>query len=196
MTTAPDTVPDRSQTAASAATSPVACKACPWRLANQGKRHPDGWYTKRNLARLWAGLRRGGNMSCHPTDPRNPVSDQAQARGYHPAPDHAEVRECVGSLVLRQREVTLLDRDHKGDPARYRAARPRGLTRDGIASVIERLLFGGTIIGGAPMPLPDLNDPDIGYGPLGNWTPLPPVQSNTDTPTTDAGQAVDVQSGS
>lgn len=168
MTAMPDSVPATDSSAA----TPVACKACPWRLSNQGKRHPDGWYTKRNLARLWAGLRRGENMSCHPTDPNNLVSEQARARGYRPAPDHAEVRECVGSLVLRQREVTLLDRDHKGDPARYRTARPRGLTRDGIASLIERLLFGGTILGGVRMPTPDLNDPDIGYEILGEWTPL------------------------
>lgn len=53
------------------------CAQCPWRTSNQGKRHPDGWYTKANLRRLWAGLRRGERMTCHPTDPANPVSDKA-----------------------------------------------------------------------------------------------------------------------
>lgn len=48
----------------------LACLACPWRLSNQGRPTPGGWYTRRNLDRLWAGLRRGTRMSCHPTDPR------------------------------------------------------------------------------------------------------------------------------
>jgi hypothetical protein len=156
---------------------PKACRACPWRLSNQGKRHPDGWYTKANLARLWAGLRRGQSMSCHPTDPDNLVSEQAQAHGYKLAPDHAEVRECTGALILAQREAMRLDRDYGGDPKAYRRARTRGLTRDGIAALIERVMFGGTFIGGAPMPRPDLNDADIGHSPLGEW--FPPADDTT-----------------
>jgi hypothetical protein len=31
-----------------------------------------GWYTKANLQRLWAGMRRGEDMTCHPTDPDKP----------------------------------------------------------------------------------------------------------------------------
>lgn len=161
-----------SDTATATTPDPAACRACPWRLSNQGKPHPDGWYTKKNLMRLWAGLRRGERMSCHPTDPENPVSEQAQARGYRPAPDHADTRECMGSLVLTQREVMLLDREHGADPRRDRRARTRGLTRDGIASLIERVMFGGSVLGGQPMPRPNLNDPDIGYAPLGDWVPL------------------------
>lgn len=61
--------------------APHACSACPWRLANQGKRHPDGWYAKANLSRLWSRLRRGEAMSCHPSDPNNEVSEKAQALG-------------------------------------------------------------------------------------------------------------------
>lgn len=152
-------------------TTPTACKACPWRLANQGKRHPDGWYTKANLRRLWAGLRRGEDMSCHPTDPANPVSDQAREQGYREAPAHSDVRECVGSVLLRQREMVLLDRNYDNDMASYRSRRPRGLTKEGIAAVALRAALGGTILGGARMPRPDLNDTEIGYGPLGEWLP-------------------------
>lgn len=169
MTDTPDTAP---------------CKACPWRLTNQGKRHPDGWYTKANLARLWARLRRGEDMSCHPTDPNNPVSEQAQTQGYRPAPDHARIRECTGSLILRQREVVLLDTTFAANPTAYRRARPFGLTRDGIAAVITRAAFGGTIIGGPPMPRPNLNEPDIGHQPLGEWTP--PATARRDSEGDDA----------
>ncbi len=164
---------ENSTTPATPVPDAAACLACPWRLSNQGKPHPDGWYTKKNLARLWAGLRRGEDMSCHPSDPNNPISENAQQRGYRPAPDHSKARECAGSLVLRQREVTLLNRDHEGDTRAYRRARPRGLTRDGIAAVVSRALFGGTPLGGAPMARPDLNDLDIGYEVLGDWTPEP-----------------------
>lgn len=60
------------------------CVHCPWRAANQGKPHPGGWYTKANLQRLWAGMRRGGDMTCHPTDPAIPVPE-----GIRPAPEGA-----------------------------------------------------------------------------------------------------------
>jgi hypothetical protein len=76
------------------------CAACPWRTANQGKRHPMGWYTKANLQRLWAGMRRGEDMTCHPTDPDNPVPP-----GSTPVRPGAVTIECAGSLILKQREV-------------------------------------------------------------------------------------------
>lgn len=139
-------------------TAPVACKDCPWRLSNQGKRHPDGWYTKRNLTRLWALLRTGETMSCHPTDPGNPVSEAAQAAGYRPAPSYSKPRECTGALVLVQREVMVMQ-DH-GSVAEYRRARPRGLRTSAFGWIVERLIFGGVV---APaMAKPDLNDPDVG----------------------------------
>jgi hypothetical protein len=145
------------------------CRACPWLTRNQGTRHPDGWYTKGNLARLWAGLRRGEGMSCHQTDPRNPVSPKAAAAGYRPAPDSAEVRECIGGLILQQRELHLYGR--LLDLAAYRRARPRGLTRDGLATVVSRLAFGDTCLGGPAMARPNLNHPDVGHTPL-PWTPI------------------------
>jgi hypothetical protein len=148
----------------SAPVVPVAdpCRACPWRAENHGKRHPDGWYSKANRARLWSGLRRGEGMSCHPTDPANPVSEQAERAGYKAAPEHAEVRECVGALVLQQREMQLLN--DLGSIAEYRRERPRGLTAEGIARLVERLVFGGAF-GSRPMPRPDLNA-EVGHDPL------------------------------
>jgi hypothetical protein len=148
----------------------AACLPCPWRQSNRGKRHPDGWYTKANLRRLWAGLRRGEAMSCHPTDPGNPVSERAAAAGYRPAPAQAAVRECVGAQVLVQREMHLAQ--HSSSLRAYRAARPGGLTKAGIAQTATRLIFGGTALSAAPRPpRPNLNDPDIGYEPL-PWEPI------------------------
>lgn len=136
---------------------PQPCRQCPWLTSNHGKPHPDGWYTKANRARLWAGLRRGEAMSCHPTDPGNPVSLRAQAQGYQPAPAHAERRECAGALILQQRELQLASEA----PAlsTYLRARARGLTRVGVARLVERVAFGGTPFGGRAMPRPDLNAP-------------------------------------
>lgn len=147
--------------------TPTACLACPWRLANQGTAHPDGWYTQKNLSRLWARLRRGGDMSCHPTDPTVPISDKAKAAGYRIAPEHAEVRECVGAHVLKQRE--LMRAQDYPTPAAYRRANPLGLTREGLAAILSRAIFGSTPLDGRTMPIPDLNDPDIGHRPLGEW---------------------------
>jgi hypothetical protein len=157
---------------------PVAepCKACPWRTANHGKPHPDGWYTQRNRDRLWAGMRRGEMMSCHPTDPNNEVTDAAQARGYRPAPEHSETRECAGAQVLAQREVQIInDMAEAGTLGTrrfsgYRTARPRGLTVDGIAVMIERAMFRGAL-GTRRLLRVDLNAPvSVGRDVL-PWTP-------------------------
>jgi hypothetical protein len=154
---------------------PLPCRHCPWRTSNQGKRHPDGWFTKRNLASLWAGLRRGEAMSCHPTDPSNPVSDKARAAGYKPAPAGAQVRECVGALIVQQREYMTWQDAFRGDFAAYRAAHPRGLALMGLARLAQRWMLGGTPFGGRRMLLPELVHDDIAYPPLGDWTP-PPAQ--------------------
>lgn len=138
-------------------TSTQPCRQCPWLIENHGKRHPDGWYRKANRARLWAGLRRGEAMSCHPTDPANPVSLRAQAAGSRPAPAHAEVRECIGALILQQREMQLAGEHPRF--ATYQRARARGLTRTGLARLLERYLLGGTPLGGRAMSRPNLNTP-------------------------------------
>lgn len=134
------------------------CKDCPWRTANQGKRHPDGWYTVKNLRRLWTGIKDGEAQSCHPTDPNNEVSPAAQAAGYRPAPEGSAVLECRGAVILAQREMMLLSHRYGDDVSAYRRARPRGLTRRGIAAVAMRIAFGHVaLLGGKPMGRPDLN---------------------------------------
>lgn len=142
-----------------------ACQYCPWRIANQGKRHPNGWYTKTNLRRLWAGLRTGEapGMTCHPTDPNNLVPDS------WPVKPKAGVTtvECSGALLLVQRELRLYERlVAKYDRAatkRYRVLHPRGLTTTGAFFWAgARGTFAGTVVGGAPMPVIE-DDPDVGY---------------------------------
>lgn len=151
--------------AAGGETLPAACRACPWRTSNHGKKHPDGWFTQANRRRLWSGLRRGEMMSCHPTDPDNPVSDKAAAAGYKPAPAGAETRECVGATVLVQREAQIWSDQAGGDIRRYRVLRPLGLLRDGITQVMLRIAFGDVpFIGGRKMLTPDLNHDDISAG--------------------------------
>lgn len=167
---------------------PSPCKACPWRLANQGTRHPDGWYSKANLRRLWAKLRRGEMMSCHPTDPGLVLSPKAQEAGYQAAPEHAQVKECVGAHVLTQREFMRFQDDAGADFRAYWQLNPRGLTRTGLAALLAQALFGGTIAGdGAPkLPKPNLNDPEIGFEWVGDWQhrdPAAAVSAGSNSPT-------------
>lgn len=140
------------------------CAACPWFLTNQGKRHPGGWYTKKNLARLWAKLRRGDGMTCHPTDPQNEVPE-----GLAKPSENATTYECAGAIILQQREVMWLQR--YDDYRDYRRNRPMGLLREGLAETVSRVMFGGINFGpmaSKPTSKPNLNAP-VGYEPLGEW---------------------------
>lgn len=150
--------------------SPKACAACPWRLSNQGTRNGKGWYSKANLQRLWAGLRRGERMTCHPTDPRM-IDEGLQVS------DGAKTTECTGSLILVQREALVfqqlcmaVESGESTTPAltAYKRATPRGLTRKGLLSLASRLLPSTRAVE-IHMASPDLGDPEIGYEPLGRW---------------------------
>lgn len=143
------------------------CADCPWRTSNQGKRHPGGWYTKANLQRLWSGLRRGERMTCHPTDPDNPVPE-----GWRKAPLGRATAECTGALILQQREMQRVSDilEAGGALSDYRRAHPRGLTQFGVAKLVGELLFGGApVIGSLEMSKPDLNSPDVSYERLTPW---------------------------
>lgn len=79
------------------------CAQCPWRVANHGRRSAHGWYTRRNLRRLWNQIRSGGGMqSCHMTDTGHPEHVEAGAKGDRP-------HECMGSLILVERERRLYE---------------------------------------------------------------------------------------
>lgn len=154
--------------------APRPCSRCPWRTSNQGKRHPGGWYTKANLRRLWAGLRRGERMTCHPTDPDNPVEAEWLEKGVRAAPEGAKTHECTGALILQQREFMRLQRFVQRDPKNglklYRWENPRGLTRDGIKAMLQRLAFNGTPLDAMQMATPNLAQPDIGHPDLAPFT--------------------------
>lgn len=147
------------------------CKACPWRAANQGKRHPDGWYTRANLRRLWTGMKTGEGMTCHPTDPNNEVSEKAQGAGYKAAPEHAKVAECAGVTILKQREYMRFQDDHDGDYRAYRAVEGPRMTREGLFVAAMRAGMPSNPFTGERMPKVNLNDSSVQYGPLGEWTP-------------------------
>lgn len=138
----------------------AACDACPWRVSNQGRRTSGGWYTKKNLRRLWAGLRGGDapGMTCHPTDPDNPPADDGSQ-----APEGTETKECFGALLLVAREIHVLN-DCAGapDPVKeYRRRRPKGFTKRGILAWVQRVMFGGALGEAGRLPTAVDDDPDI-----------------------------------
>lgn len=122
------------------------CKGCPFLRANQGKRTDGGFYTIKNLKRLWAGIRNGTDgklMICHATDPN------AHMTGSPANPKPGQIKEgnervCLGALFLYKREEAVLN--EAGSLAAYRkhprAAKPP-MTRFGFAAVVNAVLFGG-----------------------------------------------------
>lgn len=136
------------------------CAQCPWRLENQGRPHESGFYTKKNLVRLWNQVRGGGNQqSCHLTDPSHPDHIKAGAK------PGAKVQECPGSVILILRELRKMA-NPKGrieDPTMYLATRKKGLTRKGILYwTMARLTLGHTPLGDGVLPLVDEHDQTIG----------------------------------
>lgn len=139
------------------------CDQCPWRLSNQGKKHKFGFYNKVNLTRLWGQIRRGGGeQSCHLTDPSHPDHVAVGAK------EGATAKECPGSVIVVLREVEqMAGPDRVVTPEsvlRYKAARKKGLTKNGIAYwVVSRLQFGGVpFFGGPKLPEVDVHDIEIG----------------------------------
>jgi hypothetical protein len=152
-----------------AMTSP--CAQCPWRKSNQGKKMaksddmPYGWYSLKNLRRLWAGLRTGEapGMTCHPTDKDNPLPE-----GAKPVPEGTIRHECAGSLLLVQRELRIIEQYYaqKKTAKEYLKDRRQGLSKHGVAWWgISRCSLANTIMGGPSMPTIE-ECPDIGYAPL------------------------------
>lgn len=129
------------------AVAPNPCSDCPWRTSNHGRRHADGWFTKRNRERLWAGIRRGEHMSCHPSDPMMTSGREDD-----------DVRPCAGAFVLVMREFHAFQHDHTGDAAAYVRAHPRGLTKVGLFRWVERIFFGVGLLPGGPRPYPNRFD--------------------------------------
>lgn len=140
------------------------CEHCPWRLKNQGKRSPWGFYTKPNLRRLWNQIRGGGaEQSCHPTDPGHPDHVAAGAKpGTTP-------RECPGSVILVLREVRAMANEHHTvtpeSMEAYFQIRKKGLKKPwGVTYwLISRIQLGGVShFGGPKLPEVDIDDPEIG----------------------------------
>lgn len=139
------------------------CSVCPWRTANQGRRHRFGWYAMRNLKRLWNEIRNGGGcQTCHPTDPSHPEHVACGAR------EGSTPRECAGSVIVVLQEMRkmcqpdgTIDND---DYARYAKARGRkGLSKTGVLYwVFQRYAFGGVpFMGGRKLPKVDENCPGV-----------------------------------
>ncbi len=56
------------------------CAECPQAQANQGRDHPDDWYSREAVAGLWRGVRSGSRVSCHVTE-----ADRAVRASREPA---------------------------------------------------------------------------------------------------------------
>lgn len=149
------------------------CAQCPWRISNQGKRHPDGWYTKKNLRRLWVGLRRGEQMTCHPTDPTNPIPDGARS-----VPEGTTTKLCAGAEVLVQREAqrcndlmgAAIDAGGEGNLFKvYKDVHPKGLTKEGAYMVMMQIA-GAIWPGEIRRAAVNLYQPDVGHPDLVPWS--------------------------
>lgn len=128
-------------------TTPVVgvCATCPWRVCNQGKRHPSHWYTIKNLRRLWNGIRNGENpgMVCHSTDP-----ESIEYGGTKPVPQSAKTQECGGLLILVFRHFDALGMLNQ---KQYKAAYPKTYLKTlGIATWLERKI--SVAFGAKPVP--------------------------------------------
>ncbi len=138
------------------------CDQCPWRTSNHLTKHQFGFYTKKNLTRLWNQIRNGGGVqSCHLTDPSH---EDHVACGARPG---MKTHECAGSVILVKREMgkiaayapdgRTLDVEQV---EQYKKARKKGLTRTGLAYwLVSRLGLGGVPFVGGPV-LPDVDVED------------------------------------
>lgn len=103
---------------------PSPCPTCPWRVSNHGRPKPDFLqveegidpFSKKNLLRLWKGIRTGEVMNCHAKDTSQGGSGDGQTF-------------CYGALGLVIHEMVLCSKDKKA----YRALRKgNAMTRDGL----------------------------------------------------------------
>lgn len=155
--------------------NPKPCAQCPWRTANQGTPHPHGFYAKKNLRRLWAGLRTGERMTCHPTDSR-----MAEFEGYEHTAEREHLHECAGALILVQREMVRLQDEMQGAERdgvaaegykRYRKLHPRGILREGYVRIAFAISATSNPITGPHARTMDLNVEGVGHPDLSEWTP-------------------------
>lgn len=143
------------------------CPDCPWRISNRRRRSPVlvegqayGWFSQKNQQRLWAALRRGEAMTCHPTDPN-----------HHENSSELQVRECAGAVILQQRELMIVQalmKQNEDKPGRawglYLIHRPLGLTKEAAFQLMWNAVYGSVpLLGGRDVGKPDLNNEDVGH---------------------------------
>lgn len=142
----------------------VPCASCSWRKSNQGKPHKFGWFTRKNLTRLWNQIRGGGEaQSCHLTDTSVEQHVACGAKGDKP-------KECAGSVVIVLRELLVIKEMARGEPIEpehvdeYLRTRKKGLKKTGLLYwLVSRISAAGIpYIGGAPLPEVDADDPEVG----------------------------------
>jgi hypothetical protein len=113
-------------------------------------------------------------MSCHPTDPTNPIPEGSRA-----VPDGTTTRLCAGAEVLVQREAQRandvmkahIDSGASGDAfTPYRKTHPKGLTKQGAFTVMMEIAYTG-MPGTVARTAVDLNAADVSHPDLVPWEP-------------------------
>lgn len=132
------------------------CKGCPFLRSNHGKKTAEGFYTVKNLRRLWSGVRTGEIMICHSTDP----NAHETGSPAHPKPGQIKKgneRVCLGALFLYRREEKLMAelRDFKLYRKDPRAAKPP-MTVSGFLRIIDTVMFSAVSNPGIEFIEPDM----------------------------------------
>ena len=142
------------------------CKTCPFLRSNQGKRTAGGFYSRRNLQRMWARIRQGELLICHSTDP------EAWVTGSPTCPKKGQIKPgneqaCRGALYMVKREdKTLLKSIDAGTGfsgyARAPEAAKPPMTPLGFLAIAETVMLAGSPLGTRlKLYAPDM-DADVG----------------------------------
>jgi len=88
--------------------------------------------------------------------------------GYEALAERDTINECTGALVVVQREWMVFQGMCEADPKgktlqQYRKLRPNGLMRSSLIALMERAVFGGSVLNPVAMSRPNLGDVKIGY---------------------------------
>jgi hypothetical protein len=115
------------------------CETCPWLRKNHGRPPKEGWYkgwyTERNLRRLWTGLRTGAapGMICHSTDPNNAeYGGPGKVKAGH-------LQECGGAVLLVALNLKAVE---EGRPQPIQPPMTKGALAEWVWRILTR---GGTI---------------------------------------------------
>lgn len=120
------------------------CQECPWRRSNVGRPAPEPYedsYTRDHHVRCWSDVADGQLSGCHLTAPGDLFPMGSDPRwvegGYKAVPNHAQPRECAGSVVAALREVRRVIQ--AGSIERYVKENPQGMSAEAAGKWLRRI---------------------------------------------------------